>query len=257
MNNLDNHYKFTGKERDGETGLDYFGARHYSNTLGRFISADWSAVPEPVPYADFSDPQSLNLYTYVRNIPTSRADGDGHGPCPPCLDELKQAVRVVEYVAEHPEVAVPLATTLAAPAAGSVAPALLLAAPSAGAMTLVVAGPKFAPPEEGCLAVYCDVYMWPAPKAEDDKPKIEPEPKVEPEPDQEHTTGARPSTKQKHEDGQARKKRDQGGSKARQKPGFRKYRDFQKSKEQKAEEARRREEEKKRKAKWRKIKDQG
>jgi hypothetical protein len=46
--------------------------------LGRFISADWSATPIPVPYADFRDPQSLNLYTYVRNIPTSAADADGH-----------------------------------------------------------------------------------------------------------------------------------------------------------------------------------
>jgi RHS repeat-associated protein len=40
-----NHYKFTGKERDSETGLDYFGARYYSNGLGRFISADWSSAP--------------------------------------------------------------------------------------------------------------------------------------------------------------------------------------------------------------------
>jgi RHS repeat-associated protein len=82
-NNDSNHYKFTGKERDSETGLDYFGARYYSNGLGRFITADWSAVPVPVPYADLSDPQSLNQYTYVRNIPTSNADPDGH-ECPTC-----------------------------------------------------------------------------------------------------------------------------------------------------------------------------
>jgi RHS repeat-associated protein len=76
-----NHYKFTGKERDSESGLDYFGARYYSNSLGRFINADWSATPIPVPYADFGDPQSLNLYSYVRNVPTSKADPDGHqGP---------------------------------------------------------------------------------------------------------------------------------------------------------------------------------
>src|SRR5436309_15827134 len=68
----------SGKERDAETGLDYFGARHYSNGLGRFITPDWSAVPVPVPYADLTDPQSLNQYTYVRNIPTSRVDADGH-----------------------------------------------------------------------------------------------------------------------------------------------------------------------------------
>ena len=83
--NDSNHYKFTGKERDSESGLDYFGARYYSNGLGRFISADWSAAPVPVPYAEFGDPQSLNLYSYVRNIPTSLIDGNGH--CPPCTAE--------------------------------------------------------------------------------------------------------------------------------------------------------------------------
>jgi RHS repeat-associated protein len=77
-NNDSNHYKFTGKERDAESGLDYFGARYYSNGLGRFITADWSSAPMPVPYADVIDPQSLNLYAYVRNIPTTRLDPDGH-----------------------------------------------------------------------------------------------------------------------------------------------------------------------------------
>jgi RHS repeat-associated protein len=78
INNDSNHYKFTGKERDAETGLDYFGARYYSSGLGRWVSADWSAAPIAVPYADFGDPQSLNLYTYVRNIPTTGMDPDGH-----------------------------------------------------------------------------------------------------------------------------------------------------------------------------------
>ena len=32
--------RFTGKERDAETGLDYFGARYYSAAKGRFTSAD-------------------------------------------------------------------------------------------------------------------------------------------------------------------------------------------------------------------------
>ena len=73
-----NHYKFTGKKRDTETGLDYFGARYYSNGLGRFITPDWSAVPVPVPYADLTDPQSLNQYTYVRNTPTTNVDPTGH-----------------------------------------------------------------------------------------------------------------------------------------------------------------------------------
>lgn len=46
--------------------------------MGRWLSPDWSAAPAPVPYADLSDPQSLNLYGYVRNRPTLRADADGH-----------------------------------------------------------------------------------------------------------------------------------------------------------------------------------
>jgi RHS repeat-associated protein len=35
-----NHYKFTDKERDTESGLDYFGARHYGSSLGRFLQID-------------------------------------------------------------------------------------------------------------------------------------------------------------------------------------------------------------------------
>jgi RHS repeat-associated protein len=73
-----NHYKFTGKERDAESGLDFFGARFYSSGMGRWMSPDWADKPEPVPYADLSDPQSLNLYGYVRNNPMSHADVDGH-----------------------------------------------------------------------------------------------------------------------------------------------------------------------------------
>ena len=71
-------HKFTGKERDAESGLDDFDARYYSSNLGRFVSADWSAIPVAVPYADFNDAQSLNLYTYVRNLPTVSVDPNGH-----------------------------------------------------------------------------------------------------------------------------------------------------------------------------------
>ena len=77
VNNDSNHYKFTSKERDSETGLDYFGARYYSNALARFVSADWSANPEPVPYANFENPQTLTLYHYPSN-PETFADKDGH-----------------------------------------------------------------------------------------------------------------------------------------------------------------------------------
>ena len=71
-------HKFTGKERDGEDGLDYFGARYYSSSMGRFMSPDWSSRPEGVPYVQLDNPQSLNLYGYVGNDPVDRVDPDGH-----------------------------------------------------------------------------------------------------------------------------------------------------------------------------------
>jgi RHS repeat-associated protein len=73
-----NGSRCTGKERDSETGLDYFGARYYSNGLGRFLSPDWSAKAEPVPYAKLDNPQSLNLYAYALNNPLRNVDPDGH-----------------------------------------------------------------------------------------------------------------------------------------------------------------------------------
>ena len=69
---------FTGKERDSESGNDYFGARYYASTMGRWLSPDWSAKAEPVPYAKLDDPQTLNLYAYVTNNPLTRRDVDGH-----------------------------------------------------------------------------------------------------------------------------------------------------------------------------------
>ena len=68
----------TGKERDQESGNDYFGARYYASTMGRFLSPDWSAKEEPVPYASLDNPQTLNLYQYMRNNPLGGVDPDGH-----------------------------------------------------------------------------------------------------------------------------------------------------------------------------------
>jgi len=64
---------FTGKERDTESGLDYFGVRYYGSNMGRFMSPD----PSGLAYADLSDPQSLNLYVYVRNNPLINIDPTG------------------------------------------------------------------------------------------------------------------------------------------------------------------------------------
>jgi len=71
--------QFAGKERDAESGLDYFGARYYGSALGRFTSPDWSAKPQAIPYARLENPQSLNLYTYLPDNPLRGVDPDGHG----------------------------------------------------------------------------------------------------------------------------------------------------------------------------------
>jgi len=65
-------YKFTGKERDEESGLDNFKARYFGSSMGRFSSPDpdnagaWEA-----------DPQSWNAYAYARNNPLLFTDRDG------------------------------------------------------------------------------------------------------------------------------------------------------------------------------------
>jgi RHS repeat-associated protein len=64
--------KFTGKERDGESGLDNFGARYNSSWMGRFMTPD-----EPFMDQHPGDPQSWNLYSYVRNNPTNMIDPTG------------------------------------------------------------------------------------------------------------------------------------------------------------------------------------
>ncbi|HEV2288631.1 MAG TPA: RHS repeat-associated core domain-containing protein [Candidatus Acidoferrales bacterium] len=80
-NTCTQNYKFEGKERDTETGNDDFGARYYTSRLGRWLSADWSSVPEAVPYANLTNPQTLNLYAMVRDNPETFADLDGHVSC--------------------------------------------------------------------------------------------------------------------------------------------------------------------------------
>lgn len=65
-----NHYKFTGKERDTESGLDYFSARYYGSTMGRFMS------PDPLG-GHTEDPQTLNRYAYARNNPLLYTDPTG------------------------------------------------------------------------------------------------------------------------------------------------------------------------------------
>jgi RHS repeat-associated protein len=68
-----NSYKFTGKQRDTESGLDYFGARYYTASFGRFMQAD----PHFSDLQRIADPQRLNLYVYARSNPLLFVDPDG------------------------------------------------------------------------------------------------------------------------------------------------------------------------------------
>ncbi|MDD3626783.1 MAG: RHS repeat-associated core domain-containing protein [bacterium] len=69
----DNNYKFTGKERDKESNLDYFNARYLDTKLGRFIKAD-------VLWGNIYNPQCLNRYVYCINNPIKYLDKEGLKP---------------------------------------------------------------------------------------------------------------------------------------------------------------------------------
>ena len=65
--------KFTSKERDAESGHDYFLARYYSVSHGRFSSVD----PIAISYKRMSNPQGWNLYVYAGNNPLAYIDPTG------------------------------------------------------------------------------------------------------------------------------------------------------------------------------------
>jgi RHS repeat-associated protein len=65
--------QFTGKERDSESALDNFGKRYNSSSIGRFMSAD-----EPLMDQEKANPQSWNLYSYVRNNSLNNTDPTGN-----------------------------------------------------------------------------------------------------------------------------------------------------------------------------------
>jgi RHS repeat-associated protein len=64
---------FTGKERDHETGLDYFGARYYRADIGRFTTVDPAMTIEE----NLVDPQRWNRYGHAKNNPLRWIDPDG------------------------------------------------------------------------------------------------------------------------------------------------------------------------------------
>ena len=74
-------HHFTGKERDTESGNDYFGARYYASSMGRFMSPDPMSPMSKGKGAAFMEyigqPQNWNRYAYVRNNPMALFDPDG------------------------------------------------------------------------------------------------------------------------------------------------------------------------------------
>jgi len=69
--------KFTGKERDSESGLDNFTARYFGSSLGRFTR------PDPITFSKqkLIDPQQWNMYSYARNNPPRFLDPTGKYLC--------------------------------------------------------------------------------------------------------------------------------------------------------------------------------
>jgi RHS repeat-associated protein len=93
-------HHFTGKERDSESGNDYFGARYYASSMGRWMS------PDPLGWIDWqhgddedrdrfaayiSNPQHFNMYAYVLNNPLSFTDPDGEAEL-----NQKQVVAIIK-----------------------------------------------------------------------------------------------------------------------------------------------------------------
>lgn len=84
--------RFTGQERDSETGLDFFDARYFGAALGRFTSPD-----DPFAGQDPTDPQSWNLYSYGLNNPLRYTDPDGHDAQDPCGDNPNCVTATAPY----------------------------------------------------------------------------------------------------------------------------------------------------------------
>jgi RHS repeat-associated protein len=77
--------KFTAKERDSESGLDFFSERYFSSAQGRFTSEDPEVIPR-----DITNPQVWNKYAYTLNNPLKNVDPDGQASVPAVVQQMLQ-----------------------------------------------------------------------------------------------------------------------------------------------------------------------
>lgn len=103
--------QFTSKERDNETGLDYFGARYYSSSQGRFTSPDPQNIifekdqgktaeeRNRILQAYLFQPQNWNKYAYTRNNPLAYTDPNGRCSAPAGLSKGNVGICIEAFIA--------------------------------------------------------------------------------------------------------------------------------------------------------------
>jgi RHS repeat-associated protein len=106
--------QFVGKERDQETGFDYFGPRYYTNGTGRFTTVDPAA-------GHLSNPQTFNRYAYAGNNPLRFTDPTGldfylqcEGESDTCHDS-----RIGKYLRSNFQATIVTSASLADPRSGN------------------------------------------------------------------------------------------------------------------------------------------
>ncbi|HEX7761124.1 MAG TPA: RHS repeat-associated core domain-containing protein, partial [Caulobacteraceae bacterium] len=189
-------FRYTGQIVIPEAQLYYYKARVYDPATGRFLQTD------PVGYDD-----DLNMYVYTGGDPVNDADPSGLSACPVGVscDPTPVAPVIVHPTAKRMAIALPAAATLELPNLGAWLGASLTAL-------------RFSPP-----VVFVTAVFWPSKMGDGTLPNARPIVTVsnsdksddgdDTAPKGGHTKGKRPSTQGKHEKGDRRRGRDQGGEK--------------------------------------------
>ena len=203
---LDDRHRFTGKERDTESQLDYFLARYYSSPMGRFLSVD----PENAA-ASVANPQFWNAYAYADNSPLRYVDPDGRAPVDAVIDMAAVDKVVRPLIESVPKTAPP-------PPKGPPAPG---GSPGLGGAVVrglgLIVGVLLSPAQAGGpdeiefeRKVREREEKFEQQQREQERQEVVP--KSQPAPQSaDHRKNKRKSNKPRHERGNERRRRDQGG----------------------------------------------